>query len=128
MSLQDKINELIEEEINLRLVDLMNEYVNLISKKHGIAIDLLLKDIPKTVSGKICKGVRNDGRRCTRKGIHDGYCGMHVAQNISIKCLPVNRTGGHTHGPDKMFVEGCQECLFSKELIDLNSLFNNEQN
>ena len=45
MSLYDKIIELFEEEVNQRIVSIMNEYVTIISKKHGISLDLLLKDI-----------------------------------------------------------------------------------
>ena len=37
MSRYEKIDVLIDEEINQRLVAMMNEYVDIISKKHGIS-------------------------------------------------------------------------------------------
>ena len=74
MSLYDKIIELFEEEVNQRIVSIMNEYVTIISKKHRISLDLLLKDIPEIFSGTICKGTKNDGRRCTFRGTNNGYC------------------------------------------------------
>lgn len=129
MSLYDKIIELFEEEVNERLVGMMNEYIEIISKKHGIAMDLLLKDIPKTFSGTICKGTRTDGKRCTFKGIHDGYCGHHVTQHTQrLKMVSIHRTHAHTHGPEKSFVRGCPECEFSNGLIDYSTMVNNEQN
>ena len=73
MNLHEKIADIVDEELNERLVSMMNEYIEIISKKHGISMDLLLKDIPETFSGTICKGTKTDGRRCTFRGIHGGY-------------------------------------------------------
>ena len=80
MSVSDRIMDIFDEELNERLVSMMNEYIDIISKKHGISMDLLLKDIPETFSGTICKGTKVDGRRCTFRGIHSGYCRHHAAQ------------------------------------------------
>src|SRR6056300_889466 len=111
MSMYERIMDIFDDELNERLVAMMNEYVEIISKKHGIAMDLLLKDIPKTFSGTVCKGTKkNDGRRCTFRAGRDGYCKHH-----------------HTHGPEQGFVEGCPGCAISKELIDLNTMIGNEQ-
>jgi hypothetical protein len=126
MSLYDKMMELFEEEVNQRLVSIMNEYVTIISKKHGISLDLLLKDIPDTFAGTICKGTKNDGRRCTFRGTHDGYCRHHKDQRVSLKHMHIPRSIIHTHGPERMFVSGCPACERSKELIDLNSMIGNE--
>ena len=38
MSLHEKIAELIDEEVDQRLVGMMNEYIEIISKKHGISM------------------------------------------------------------------------------------------
>ena len=58
MSLHEKIAELIDEEVDQRLVGMMNEYVEIISKKHGISLDLLLKDIPNTFSVRSVRELR----------------------------------------------------------------------
>jgi|TARA_B110000444_G_scaffold261421_1_gene313371 hypothetical protein len=127
MSLYDKIIELFEEEVNQRIVSIMNEYVTIISKKHGISLDLLLKDIPEIFSGTICKGTKNDGRRCTFRGTNNGYCRHHAAQYNRLEHVHITRNVTHTHGPEKMFVDGCPGCSISKELIDLNTMIGNEQ-
>jgi hypothetical protein len=126
MSLYDKIMELFEEEINQRIVSIMNEYVTIISKKHGISLDLLLKDIPDTFSGTICKGTKTDGRRCTFKGARNGYCKHHSDQHNRLNCMSIARTNIHTHGPEQPFVHGCPGCERSKELIDLSTMIGNE--
>jgi hypothetical protein len=58
MNLHEKIADIVDEELNERLVSMMNEYIEIISKKHGISMDLLLKDIPETFSGTIWKGTK----------------------------------------------------------------------
>ena len=128
MSMYEKIMEIFDDELNERLVAMMNEYVEIISKKHGIALDLLLKDIPKTFSGTICKGTKkNDGRRCTFRAGRDGYCRHHLTQANRLKHISIHRSHSHTHGPEQGFVEGCQGCVISKEIIDLNTMIGNEQ-
>lgn len=126
MSLHEKLAELFEEEVNQRLVSMMNEYVVIISKKHGISMDLLLKDIPETFSGTICKGTKNDGRRCTFRGTTEGYCKHHAAQIKRLKPMSISRTNSHNHSPDRGYVQGCPGCEFSNELIDLGAMISNE--
>jgi hypothetical protein len=127
MSLHEKIAELIDEEVDQRLVGMMNEYVEIISKKHGISMDLLLKDIPKTFSGTICKGTkRNDGKRCTFRATDNGYCRHHSMQGNRLMCTSLVRSNSHNHGPERGFVENCPGCELSKELIDLGTMIGNE--
>jgi hypothetical protein len=126
MSLYDKITEMVEEEVNKRLVSMMNEYVDVISKKHCISAELLLKDIPGSFTGTICKGIKHDGRRCIYKGVYDGYCRFHMKHPNPGENRVIPRTNAHTHGPDQMFVHGCPGCEISKELIDLRTMFGNE--
>ena len=126
MSLYDKIMDIVDEELNQRLVTMMNEYVTVISKKHGISLDLLLKDIPDTVSGTICRGTKTDGKRCTFKGVHNGYCKHHHDQVNRLHPSHIKRTNSHNHGPEKMYVIGCPGCEMSNGLIDLGSMIGNE--
>ena len=46
MSLNEKIADLLEEELKLRMDLLLTEYAETISKKYQISLQLLLKDIP----------------------------------------------------------------------------------
>ena len=126
MSVSDRIMDIFDEELNERLVSMMNEYIEIISKKHGISMDLLLKDIPETFSGTICKGTKTDGRRCTFRGIHGGYCRHHSTQGNRLKYRSIPRTNSHIHGPDQMYVKGCPGCEMSNELIDLGTIIGNE--
>jgi len=127
MNLHDKIADIVDEELNERLVSMMNEYIEIISKKHGISMDLLLKDIPETFSGTICKGTTNDGRRCTFRGIRSGYCRYHSTQGNRLKYRSsIPRTNSHIHGPEQMYVKGCPGCEISNELIDLDTMIGNE--
>ena len=126
MSLHEKIAELIDEEVDQRLVGMMNEYIEIISKKHGISMDLLLRDIPKTFSGTICKGTkRNDGKRCTFRRSKMVTVDITPCSEGS-HTLPLIRSNSHTHGPEKGFVHGCPGCELSKELIDLGTMIGNE--
>jgi len=127
MSLYDRIADIFDEELNERLVSMMNEYVEIISKKHGISMELLLKDIPETFSGTICKGAKVDGRRCTFRGINDGYCRHHATQVNRLKHMSIVRNHSHTHSPELMYVKDCPGCIFSNELIDLSTMIGNEQ-
>ena len=84
MNIQDRLIELIDEDLNQRLNLIMNDYVTIISKKHGIPMELLLRDVPKTSSISLCRGTKSNGQRCTRKGANNGYCGhrMHTKENV----------------------------------------------
>jgi len=126
MSLYEKITNIIDDEVNQRLVAMINEYVDIISKKHGISATLLMKDIPESFSGAICKGIKNDGYRCTFKGVYDGYCRHHTKTQKYCETVRIPRTNSHIHGPDQMYVKGCPGCEISNELIDLHTMIGNE--
>jgi hypothetical protein len=53
----------------------------LIHKKHGVALELLLRDAEEARTTNMCKGVvkNSDGliRRCNFRGKMDGYCKFH---------------------------------------------------
>jgi hypothetical protein len=126
MSIPDKIVELIEEELNERMNTLFNEYAETISKKHGISLNILLRDLPEICSVTLCKGQKSDGRRCMFKGIHNGYCRHHKEQGEKIRQRVLTSEPVHTHGNDIMFLKSCPACNISNRLIDLKSILNNE--
>tara|TARA_B110000977_G_scaffold32628_2_gene43391 strand:+ start:4082 stop:4471 length:390 start_codon:yes stop_codon:yes gene_type:complete len=129
MSYQERIIEVFEEEFKLRVDGMMTEFADIISKKHQISLDLLLRDIPLLSPTAVCRGTKPDGSRCTFKGIHDGYCGKHKRQGNRIKQRFHESHDGHNHGPGLSYVVGCQGCeksFSSKQVIDLNSIMGNE--
>ena len=129
MSFNERITDVLEEEIKLRMDITMTEYAETIAKKYQISLQLLLKDIPCVSATTTCMGTKPDGSRCTFKGIHNGYCGKHQKLGEKIKQRFHETFNGHTHGPGLRNVAGCPACersFSSNRLIDLDSLLNNE--
>jgi hypothetical protein len=131
MSLQDEISNVIEGEVCRRVQKQLNDYIHTISKTHGISIELLLRDLPVNVYSMgdniTCRGMKIDGKRCTRKGKFNGYCANHVHQKKRVEPVEIKRSNTHTHSLCLSFVEGCPACESStKRLIDLNSMLCNE--
>jgi hypothetical protein len=124
--LQDKITELIEQEVGERVGNLLGEYAETISKKHAVPLNLLLRDLPSIATVSLCKGIKFNGQRCLFKGTENGYCRHHKSQGEKIRVRSLSSSNLHTHGPEKMFVRGCPGCENSKGLIDLGSVFSNE--
>ena len=95
------VSEEIEKRVNERLsvytdnmIQIRNaEYASIISKKHGIPMNILLRDIPYSKDGScICKGVKKKGKLCTtivEKGV--GYCGFHIDQKEKNKPLSITQ-------------------------------------
>jgi hypothetical protein len=127
MNLQDEISSVIENEVCRRVQCEINDYIQIISKTHGISVELLLRDLPKHISynggDMTCKGIKLDGKRCSRKGKFDGYCANHQHQLKKIEPVEIKRSNTHTHSLCLSFVEGCPACEIStKRLIDLNTM------
>ncbi len=123
----DKVVQLFEEEMDMRMKTVLEEYATHISKKHGVSLELLLRDIPSKYVGVLCKGHKNCGEKCTFRAVDNGYCRHHMIQFERIRertiLPPVSL---HTHGPEQMYVRGCPACESSKELIDLSTVWSNE--
>ena len=120
MSLYEKITKLVDEEMEDRVNLVLNTYAEKISKKHGISLELLLKDIPECYATTICKGTKTTtGQRCSFKASDHGYCRHHALQGQRICQRTFSSSSIHNHGPEKMFVKGCLGCESSNGLIDL---------
>jgi len=123
MSLYDKVTALLDEEIEERTNQIINEYAINISKKHGISLQLLLKDIPETCTGSMCKGIKGNGQRCAFKSVSDGFCRYHITQKSKMTQRIFSCESIHNHGPEHMFVKGCPGCdATNNGLIDLNTI------
>lgn len=127
MNLCDEISNVIEKEVSRRVQKELNDYIQIISKTHGISVELLLRDVPTHVvcdgGDIICKGIKIDGKRCSRKGKFDGYCANHEHQRKKIEPVEIKRSNTHTHSLCLSFVDGCPACEMStKRLIDLNTM------
>ena len=75
----------------------------------------------------MCKGIKLDKKRCSRKGKFGGYCAHHLDQKKKIEPVEIKRSNTHTHSLCLSFVEGCPACESStKRLIDLSTMICNE--
>jgi hypothetical protein len=120
-SLSDKIEDLIEQEVQKQVQEALSNYADMISKSYKIPLSLLLRDIPNVVprtttpnsdiSSTTCLGLRSGNKRCKMNGKYEGYCRHHFTQKQ--KTQPIVITQGevkHTHGFPPMYQEGCPAC------------------
>ena len=56
MSLYEKITKLVDEELEHRVNSILNDYAEILSKKHGISLDVLLKDLVE-IGAPVCSTV-----------------------------------------------------------------------
>jgi|TARA_B110000238_G_scaffold135697_1_gene146104 hypothetical protein len=120
--LTERITKLVDDELEDRVSLIINDYAMKISKKYGISLDLLLRDIPESYTSMTCKGTKSNGQRCGFKAGSNGYCRHHKVQGERICQRIFATTSNHNHGPETMFVKGCPGCESSNELIDLGIL------
>jgi len=129
MSFNEKINDILEEEIKLRIDLTITAFAETISNKYQIPLLQLLKHVPRVSATSTCMGTKPDGTRCTFKAGNSGYCGKHQKQGEKVKQRFHESFHGHTHGPGLRNVIGCPGCeksASSKGLIDLDSIISNE--
>ena len=137
-SLTEKIEDLIEQEVNKRVQEALSNYADMISKSYKIPLSLLLRDIPnvqprevsEVISSTTCLGLRTGNKRCKMNGKYDGYCRHHFVQKQ--KSQPIKIVQGevrHNHGFPPMHQEGCPACEQQKTtepkkpLIDFKLIF-----
>jgi hypothetical protein len=121
MSLIEKIQELIESEVQRRLM----KYAQVISKKHDISLKLLLQDLgtdnvgaEETKTGQ-CLGITARKTQCKTSGKNGGYCARHISQKkeppkkVPESPVDKNKHIGHTM-KECMFLAGCPACEKSR--------------
>jgi len=120
MSLSERIEDLIEQEVKKQVQEALSNYADMISKSYKIPLSLLLRDIPNAlvtdtprgdISSTACLGLRAGNKRCKMNGKYEGYCRHHFTQKQKIQ--PVKITQGevqHNHGFPPMYKEGCPAC------------------
>lgn len=122
MSLLDKIQALIDEEVKIQI----NKYARTISQRHDISLQLLLQDLGNFTSSASeeepkkkgqCLGVTKRKTQCKISGKNEGYCLQHHSQKpIKKVCSTQSLTAstedqhvGHTL-QDSLFLSGCPAC------------------
>jgi hypothetical protein len=113
----------VEDEINKQVNYKLSKFAEVVSKRHGIPLKLLLEDMIKTSCSKmsssehdVCMGIVKGGNRCKRRGIHDGFCGWHLNQKKEKEARivaeqPKVEQIKHTHPIGKpLFLVSCPAC------------------
>ena len=113
----DQILRTIEEEIDRRVNDRLNDLLGKISRTYDIPLRQLLRDLSTAQTGGTCLGLTAKKTRCTRPGHFDGYCKVHKDQKpvtrVVVTPAPtvaVTATVQHTHTLPPLFVRGCPAC------------------
>ena len=120
-----QIFKAVDDEITKQVNYKISKFADLVSKRHGIPLKLLMEDMAKTNGMKpsssepdVCMGIVKGGNRCKRRGIHNGFCGWHLNQKkekearIEMTAMqsPVEQIK-HTHPIGKpLFLVGCPAC------------------
>jgi len=79
VSMERQIIDLIEDEVNMRVVLQTNMILEKISKTYNLPMDRLVKDTTG-IECMFCKGVLKSKRRCLKTPQHNGYCKFHQCQ------------------------------------------------
>ena len=136
-----ELEEIFNKEVDRRVTEILSVWVEKISSTHrGIDIEVLLRDLPESVSDSHfskgrCRGVIKGGARCSRLGKNGGYCGFHLNQKKKICPVIVESKFAHTHYDMSIqYMDDCPACIASKnitqsrpsssrnELIDLDNI------
>ena len=77
--MEQKILELIEEEVSRRVSLALVQQAEFFSKTYDVPIERLMKDSLK-ISCTFCKGLLKSKKRCMKQPKENGYCGFHQSQ------------------------------------------------
>jgi NAD-dependent dihydropyrimidine dehydrogenase PreA subunit len=137
-TLAEQIASLVEKEVERKISEALTEFANRIALSHRIPLSLLLRDMPSqpttlvsNVTINTCRGVTAKGSRCTRNGICEGYCKMHLHQKQKVQ--PVKISSTHNHGIPPLFRADCPACAAGaisapkKPLIDCSVFLRNNE-
>ena len=88
--IDEVVHERVDEELSQENSERINEILDCIHKKHGVALDILLRDAEEVCNSNICMGVvttstTGETRRCSFKAKHNGYCKFHRERGRQIQ-------------------------------------------
>ena len=120
------LTKLFEDEVEKKVNEKLNRYIEHVSKTYDISMKLLLRDLqnidsPTFINSKgslpggkpgQCLGINLKSKRCKFAGTIDGYCSRHVEQKPRHS-VPVKTTEPiieHNHTIPPMFSKKCPAC------------------
>lgn len=88
--IDEVVHEKVDEELSQYNHERMNDILDRIHRKHGVALDLLLRDAEEVCNSNICMGIvtnsaTGETRRCSFKAKHNGYCKFHRERGRQIQ-------------------------------------------
>jgi hypothetical protein len=120
----EQIASLVEQEVERRVQERLNDSYSKISQTYDISIKHLIRETTSVWNGNVCHGLTKKNQKCPR-GAPDGtgYCKSHKDQKPIpriVKPPSPQITQQHTHSLPPMFLDGCPVCEASKNLrIDI---------
>jgi Fe-S-cluster containining protein len=112
--IETKLKKVIHDRITNYVEEFFDEYLSTVNKKHGISLELLLRDLPERFEQTRCKGLKKNGTRCTHKATDEGFCRWHVDQKRVKTVAVMNRanqaTTGHNHPMSIPYMHDCPAC------------------
>ena len=120
------LTKIFEDEVEKKVNEKLNKYIEHVSKTYDISMKLLLRDLQNiddltTINSKgskpggkpgQCLGINSNSKRCKFQGKIDGYCSRHVDQKPRHS-VPVKTTEPvieHNHTIPPMFSKDCPAC------------------
>lgn len=121
----DRIKEIFEEEVELRVNQRVNELLEYISQRWDISLVQLTRDIPKALpqmSVTQCMSVhKKTKKRCRNRAKDNGFCHLHQAQ-VQKSVSTVEVTEEHTHTLPPFFMKGCPVCDKANRFRDFEDI------
>ena len=102
----------IRTQVDVKVEEKLATFLERISRKYSIPMQLLLADVPEVGEHGRCRGVKQNGQRCTRNGKREleGYCNLHYCQKKKVEPVVIQRMSGHTHPDSIPFDASCPAC------------------
>lgn len=121
--MEQQILQLIEDEVERRVLERMTTALEKISRTYDISLQQLLRTASENTTsvwnGNVCHGVTAKKQKCSRR-VKDGsgYCVCHVNQKPVQRVIVPSRSQlsllapapVHTHTLPPMFLAGCPAC------------------
>lgn len=88
--IDEVVHERVDEELSQYNSERINEILDSVHKKHGVALDILLRDAEEVCNSNICMGIittsaTSETRRCSFRAKYNGYCKFHREQGTQIE-------------------------------------------
>lgn len=121
----DRIKDIIEEEIEVRVNQRITQLLEFISDRWDISLAQLTKELPKalpTTQVTQCLSIhKKTKRRCKNRSKSNGFCHLHQDQ-YQKQVEEKKNVLEHTHTLPPFFLKGCPVCERANRFRDMESI------